>query len=263
MSKKLAGLLLVMLMSPIITLATIERFYIGKIEVSENDYMGVDSSMIRSKATEMSGDTITYTIIPDIYFKIDTVSIPGRVIVVKRSDEDIKEIKKFMSARRTESAILKIGDTIPDLILPAPFSDDIVNLKKDMAGKVILLNFWATWCDPCLKELEATWIPSIVEKFKDNEHFVFLPVNTNHNLSEIEDFFDSPKGHELSWLKDVSLWDKSSKISNTLSQGGIPLTILIDQNGIISLNESGAFLTEEQLIKLEEKIAYILRKRQN
>lgn len=259
MSKKFTGLIIAILISPAITFATIERYFVGKIEVSESDFKGVDSSMIRSEFTESAGDTVTYALIPNIYFKIDTVSFPGRVIVVKRSEKEIKEIENFMLARRTESALLKIGDTLPELILPAPFSNVMVNLKKDLTGKVVLLNFWATWCGPCLKELEATGLPNVVAKFKDDNNFVFLPVSTNHDIAEIENFFDSPKGHELNWLKDVSLWDKNSEICNKFTNGGIPLTILIDQNGIIRLNESGAFLTEEQLLNLEEKISQVLK----
>ena len=78
-------------------------------------------------------------------------------------------------------------------------------------------------------------------------------------MAEIEDFFESTKGRELSWLKEITLWDQNGEIVNRFSRGGIPLTVLIDGDGIIRLNESGAFLTEEQLRALREKIAGVLK----
>lgn len=49
-------------------------------------------------------------------------------------------------------------------------------------------------------------------------------------LATIDKYFIGKieKGHELIWLKDVSLWDKNSEICNKFTNGGIPLTILID-----------------------------------
>ncbi len=62
----------------------------------------------------------------------------------------------------------------------------------------------------------------------------------------------------MGWLREATLWDKNGEFEKSLSTGGIPLTLLVDSNGVIRLNESGAFINEEQLSKLKEKIAELL-----
>ena len=258
MFKKFIVALSVIFFSPAVLFSGIEKFFIGSKEVSEYDYMALDSTMVRSRMTEVIGDTVIQSIELGLFFKIDTISDPGHTLVVRRSDAEIAAIQSFLSKQRIESARLKVGDTIPNFTFIEPFSDDSVNLKSVIKDKVVLLNFWATWCGPCLKELEETGLPSVVEVFKNDSNFVFLPVSVNHDFMELKDFFDSAKGEYFNWLKKEMLWDKNGEAEKAMSQGGIPLTVLIDRNGIIRLNESGAFVTEDQLRDLEAKIATAL-----
>ena len=102
-------------------------------------------------------------------------------------------------------------------------------------------------------------MPSLLDEFKGNDNFVFLPVSVNHSNQELIDFFNSPRGKELGWIEYKTAWDKNGEFASLLSSGGIPLTILIDKNGVIRLNEAGAFLSEEQKARLRNKIEELLR----
>jgi len=100
---------------------------------------------------------------------------------------------------------------------------------SDLKGKVIFLNFWATWCPPCVAELPS--IQSFYNDYKNDVAFVFI---SNENWSEIDAYFkekeyDFPvyQGHR-SLLKDLPLVNS------------IPRTFIIDKNGSIRTDKSGA-----------------------
>ena len=76
----------------VIAFANVERFFIGKIEVSRQDFMDVDSTLIRAKEAWSSDDTCIYSITPtlsDIYAQIDSLTQPGRIIVTRKSEAEI------------------------------------------------------------------------------------------------------------------------------------------------------------------------------
>ncbi len=244
----------------VLAYADIERYFIRGIEVSRQDFMAVDSMLIRESEVWTSSDTTTYIITPDIYARIDSASVPGRIMVVRKSDAEIARIDSIMRAYRVESAKLKVGDKMPPFRLENydASADNVVRYDDSMHGKVLLLNFWATWCGPCLEELKAAHLPSVVSELSNDERFIFIPVCVNHSRAEIDSFFDTEIGKEFVWLRDIMAWDKNGEFSDRLSDGGIPLTLLIDRNGIIRLNESGAFLNPDDLSRLKTQIRNLL-----
>lgn len=257
--KNIIALILIMTFS-VIAFANVERFFIGKIEVSRQDFMDVDSTLIRAKEAWSSDDTCIYSITPDIYAQIDSLTQPGRIIVTRKSEAEIALIDSLMNAYRSESSKLNAGDILPEFTLIKYISEGNDTLSgSSLKGKVLLLNFWATWCGPCIEELKPAGLPSIASQFSNDERFVFLPVSVNHSRDEIERFFNTPVGKELQWLKYKTSWDKNGEFADILSKGVIPLTLLIDSEGIIRLNESGAFLSETDLTRLKNEITKLLK----
>lgn len=258
--KNLLIVFLVMITS-IFCYANIEKYYIGNIEISKEEYSALDTTLLRCKEIWTNGDTIRYIVEPNIYSRIDSISLPGRITIVSKSEREIAVIDSILNSNRTESAKLKVGDTIPDFT----FYDYMFQEREPwsysdlLEGNVILLNFWATWCGPCVEELKPEHLPSLLDEFKDYDNFLFLPVSVNHSNQELIDFFQSSRGKELGWIEYKTAWDKNGEFASLLSNGGIPLTILIDKNGIIRLNEAGAFLNEEQKARLRSKIEELLR----
>ena len=93
--------------------------------------------------------------------------------------------------------------------------------SKKLAGKVIVLDFWATWCEPCL-----TAMPIMAEAAKEYEDdVVFLAVNIGEEPSHVQGFFS-----EQDWDVEV-LCDPKGKIAEAFSAGAIPLTLVIGKSG--------------------------------
>ncbi len=135
---------------------------------------------------------------------------------------------------------LGIGKEAPD------FEELSVNRKKkiklsDLRGKVVLIDFWASWCGPCRREN-----PNVVNtynKYKE-DGFTIMSVSLDNNL---EKWKAAIEADNLSWPNHVSdLGGWKSKVSRLYGVGSVPFTVLIDQEGkIIKTNLRGAGLEKE------------------
>ena len=95
---------------------------------------------------------------------------------------------------------------------------------SDYKGKLVFLNFWATWCPPCLSEMPAmqklyqTW---------DKDMFVMLAVNMGQSRAEVKAF---AKKHKYTF---PILMDSEQKVAAGYRVRGIPTTYFIDAKGNI------------------------------
>ena len=82
------------------------------------------------------------------------------------------------------TTLIKKGDKAPDFTVEM-FDGEQVTLSK-LKGKVVLINFWATWCPPCRQELTHVQ-KEIIDHFKGQD-FVFLPISRGEKKSVVEAF---------------------------------------------------------------------------
>lgn len=106
----------------------------------------------------------------------------------------------------------------------------IVDLGS-LKGKVVFLNFWATWCPPCLAEMPS--IQKLYTQFKDDPDFVFLLVDADSKLPEAQQFLQKKK-------YSMPVYEVASNIPEQLFKGRLPTTVVFDKQGRISFNEEGA-----------------------
>src|SRR5690606_27651051 len=120
-------------------------------------------------------------------------------------------------------------------LITAPSADfaDIdgttVNLK-DLKGKVVFLNFWATWCPPCIAEMPS--VNALYNKFKDNKNAVFLLVDADGKMKQSSAFM---KKHKY----DLPVYIPAGPIPREIFRGSLPTTIIINKKGEIVFGHEG------------------------
>jgi thiol-disulfide isomerase/thioredoxin len=136
---------------------------------------------------------------------------------------------------------------------PPPLSLSDLNGKKhdlsDYRGKVVVLNFWATWCGPCVKEMPA------FEKLADrlsNEPFALLAVNFGEKADRIEPFLKKI-GVDIPVLLDPDMGTSKAWVKS-----GLPTTYIIDADQNIRYQVLGVM--EWDAPQVEARIRKLLPK---
>lgn len=144
---------------------------------------------------------------------------------------------------------LKVND------VASGFTVEMINGKKinlaDLKGKVVLLNYWATWCAPCLIEF-AEFPEKILEPFKD-KNFVLLAISIGESRATVEEKMDKMKKYGVNF--NVGL-DPTKEIWDKYAVGAIPKSFLIDKNGTIKYVSIGN--AEGNVDKLSAEIERLL-----
>ena len=143
-----------------------------------------------------------------------------------------------------QATLIKDGMVAPDFEVEM-FDGSKVKLA-DLKGKVVLLNFWATWCPPCRAELTRVE-KDIIEKFK-GEPFVFLPVSRGEKKETVAAFRE-----KMGYTFPMGL-DTDGRVYAEYAQTYIPRNFLIDKSGKVVKASVGYDEAEfAELVKLIEK----------
>ena len=142
------------------------------------------------------------------------------------------------------STIVKEGMEAPDFVVEM-FDGKSVRLS-DLRGKVVLVNFWATWCPPCREELTRVQA-DIIDRFAGKD-FVFLPISRGEELQTVAAF-----RKRMGYTFPMGL-DPDQKIFHRYAKNYIPRNFLIGADGKVILASIGYDKAEfEHLIKTIEK----------
>lgn len=140
--------------------------------------------------------------------------------------------------RRTMSGPIVVGDPVPEINMTT-FDGQAIS-SADLAGKVIVLNFWASWCKPC--EQEARELEEAFQFYKENDKVVFLGlayVDTEpKSRGYLEQFgITYPNGPDL-----------RTQVSQMFRIRGVPETYIIGSDGTLKFVKIGPFTSTQEII---------------
>ena len=146
-----------------------------------------------------------------------------------------------------KETLVKVGDDVPEFVVEM-FDGQKINIK-DLKGKIVLINFWATWCPPCQEELKRVQ-KEIIDRFKGKD-FVFLAISREETREQVKKF------RERNGYTFPMGLDPERKIYSKFATATIPRNFIIDKKGKIVEIEVG--YTKEAFAKMIEKLERLLK----
>ena len=165
--------------------------------------------------------------------------------------EEIAEAETTEAAEETsepENSIptgCEVGMRCPDFSVPL-YSDGGTFCVSDAIGKPTIINFWATWCTPCVAELP--YFQQLAETYGDQINLV--AIHSSLITDDVQTFLDA-EGLHIPFGQDD---EAGSVIASLGGSTMLPMTVILDANGVIIYNQVGSVTYE----KLEELVAPLL-----
>jgi cytochrome c biogenesis protein CcmG/thiol:disulfide interchange protein DsbE len=141
-----------------------------------------------------------------------------------------------LALSRTRQGTLNVGDKVPNFVLTT-FGGEQIDIES-LRGKVIVINFWASWCKPCEQEAEA--LEQAYQSFKDRD-VVFLGV----------DYVDT-ETDALAYLAKFNITypngpDLRREISQAFRTKGVPETYIVGKEGVLVDVKIGPYLSLNEI----------------
>lgn len=135
----------------------------------------------------------------------------------------------------------------PDFTLNT-FAGQSVALK-DLRGKRVLINFWASWCPPCVREtpdLKAAYIALKAEQKEDN--IAFVGIGLQDDTDKLKKFVADNA------VPYIIVEDPKGKVGDAYGVLGMPTTVLVDSSGVVRKVFTGP-VTRDQVIAEIKKLS--------
>ncbi|WP_447973572.1 peroxiredoxin family protein [Nitrospira sp. Kam-Ns4a] len=143
-----------------------------------------------------------------------------------------------------------MGERPPVVGMPAPdFSlADLQGRTQSLSsfrGKIVLINFWATWCKPCTTEMPA--MQAMYDRLRD-QNFVVLAVNELEDEAKVREHIQTYR-HTF-----PVLLDHDNRVANQYGVFGLPVSVFVDENGVVQEYIKGGLLTEQKIQEVVSRI---------
>lgn len=109
-------------------------------------------------------------------------------------------------------------------------SKGITRSLSSLKGKVVFINFWASWCPPCRAEMSS--LNKLYQQLRQDEQFVFLFINEDDNAQAGFQYLSA--NHF-----DIPFYQSSGHVPSVLFSGTLPTTVVLDKRGKIVMQHQG------------------------
>jgi len=146
----------------------------------------------------------------------------------------------------------KVKKTLPDVSIKNLDGESVNIQKYAQDGKITVISFWATWCHPCKRELDA--IADLYPEWQEayDVELVAITIDDSRSMRKVKPMVET-KGWEYTVLSDVN-----EDLKRSLNFQTVPMTFLLDQKGNIVYEHSSYTPGDEY--ELEDKIKALAEK---
>lgn len=170
-------------------------------------------------------------------------SVPTEQTVPENETANVQAIVKPPINENT----ITEGRAFPSLEFTS-YSGKQVSLAK-LKGKVVLIDFWAAWCGPCVRAM-----PDVIETYKEyhDKGFEIIGISLDRDKSQFENYI---KENNITWQQYYDgLWWQN-KIARRFNVTAIPRTVIVDKNGAVDFDSRNKMpLSGPQLKSLIEQL---------
>lgn len=110
----------------------------------------------------------------------------------------------------------------------------------ELRGKVVFLNFWATWCPPCIAEMPS--INNLKQKYNTNKEIVFMMIDADGDFQKSLSFM---RKHNY----DLPVYSSITQIPESIFKSSLPTTVILDKHGRLVFKHEGSADYESPKIK--------------
>ena len=100
----------------------------------------------------------------------------------------------------------------------------------DLKGKVVFINFWASWCPPCQAEMPS--LEALYKKFKDDDRFAFVFMNEDEDKTKAIKYLEKNN-------YTMPLYSSTGNVPTEIYSGSLPTTIVLNKEGKVVLKKDG------------------------